>query len=127
MSHTPAPPNPDDLHSRTAADLAEEVERVYEYLARIARGAATIAEQCADQADREGIYEVGQVSSVDDYAERASQAATDAEGAANLAADTDVLRAVAEDIEPAAVAEIASHLAEQIAAALESLTPTSRN
>lgn len=127
MSHTPAPPNPDDLNSGTASDLAEEIERVYEYLARIAHGAATIAEQCADQADREGIYEADQISSVDDYAERASLAATRAERAATAAADTGVMLAVAEDIEPAAVAEVACHLAEQITAALQALAPTPSN
>lgn len=122
MSHTPAPPNPDDLRCRTASDLAEEAERVYAYLVRIAHRAAAIAEQCADEAYRDSLYEAEHSHSVDAFADLASRAATRAERAALVAASTGAMR-VAEDIEPAAVAEVASHLANQIAVALEALAP----
>lgn len=122
MSQAPAPPNPDDLNCRTASDLAEEAERVYDYLVRIAHGAAAIAERCSEEAYRDGIYEAERNHSVDDYADRAIRAATRAERAVLLAAGTGAMR-VAEDIEPAAVAEVASHLAGQIAVALEALAP----
>lgn len=125
MSQTPAPPNPDDLSCCAASALAEEAERVYGYLVRIAHGAAAIAERCSEEAYRDDTYEAEHSHSVDDYADRASRAATRAQRAALLAADTDAMK-VAEDIEPAAVAEVATHLAKQIATALQALNPAQR-
>lgn len=123
--HTPAPPNPDELNARTASDLAAEAGRVYEYLARIAHGAATIAEQCAESAALDDVDEdygpQGTIATVDAYADHARRAATVAELAADSAANSDVVNAAAEDLDPAAVAEVARHLAEQIATALQAL------
>lgn len=128
--HTPAPPNPDDLNARTAADLAAEASRVYEYLARIAHGAATIAEQCAESSALDDVDEdygpQGTIATVEAYADHARRAATVAELAADRAASSDVVTAAAEDLDPAAVAEVARHLAEQIATALQSLATSPR-
>ncbi|MFL0579548.1 hypothetical protein [Dietzia sp. 179-F 9C3 NHS] len=128
--HTPAPPNPDELNARTASDLAAEAGRVYEYLARIAHGAATIAEQCAESAALDDVDEdygpQGTIPTVDAYADHARRAATAAELAADSAANSDVVNAAAEDLDPAAVAEVARHLAEQIATALQALTTSPR-
>lgn len=128
MIHSPAPPNPDELNARTASDLAAEAGRVYKYLARIAHGAATIAEQCAESADLDDVDDVdedygpqGTITTVDAYADHARRAATVAELAADSAANSDVVNAAAEELDPAAVAEVARHLAEQIATALQAL------
>lgn len=123
MSTFPAPPNPDSLNARTAGALAEEAGRVYQYLAAIARASATVAELCADEADRfAGMDdESADTFGVHETAENAYRSARMAETAADLAEHHDALQA-ADDIEPEAVAAVAEHLAAQVAAALTAIT-----
>lgn len=114
------PPNPADLATEHAAALAEEAGRVFQYLARVARAADALAEQYAEDATylAETAPEGEDRESAEDYAERAADHADTAaryalevDALAEDAAARGILGGAAEDIEPAALAEVAEAIA----------------
>ena len=121
------PPNPADLATEHAAALADEAGRVFQYLARVARAAANLAEQYADDAthlaecapegaDRESAEEYARQADVS--AGQAARSACRAEDMADAAGSYGAIGYAAEDVEPAALAEVAAALAEAVALAL---------
>lgn len=120
------PPNPADLATSNAAALAEEAGRVFQYLARVATAAANLAEQYADDADHLAAC-APEGDDRDQAEEYARQAAECADWAARYAARAErdplagsqgILATAAEDIEPAALAEVAAAIARAMSAAL---------
>lgn len=129
MTITP-PPNPTDLDARHAAALADEVESVFDYLARLARSAADLIDELADEAvrladgagddDRPGLEaDAADVLDASDLAR--TYAFRAAESLARLREDKSILDYAAEDTEPAAVAEVALHLADSVSTALQAI------
>lgn len=135
---TTTPPVPADLDTSHAAAFADDARAVFAYLANVARSAAEIADEYAGYA---GDYAAEYPADTDaesadqarDYAEqangharRARYAAERAEAAAEVAGEFGALGTAAEDIEPAALAEVAEALAESLALALERVAASAR-
>ena len=131
---TTTPPAPADLDTTHAAALADDARAVFAYLATVARSAAEIATAYADDADNlaDDVDPESRDQAID-YAEqargdaaRADNAADRAELAVDQAGDFGALRYAAEDVEPAALAEVAASLAESLALALERVAASAR-
>lgn len=125
------PPNPAELDASNAAALAAEAGRVFQYLARVARAAAELAESAAEESDylaacapegddRESAEEYARQAAVSAW--QAAVSADRAERARRHAERFGVLGHAAEDTEPAALAEVAATLAEAVALALAAIT-----
>jgi Mg2+ and Co2+ transporter CorA len=120
------------LTDRNAAALADQAGDVYRRAADIARAAAEMVASLSDEAGRlaagAGDDERAAFSAAADTVEimalRARVAVVRADLASDRAANGGVLARAAEDIEPEAIAEIALHLAESLAAALEAIART---
>lgn len=132
MSKSIVPPNPADLDTRHADALAREHVRIYEYLARVARAAAAVVDELIDEAERladaagddeRAEYDAA-AADVADAADLARSAAFRATEYAAEAVHHVELAYAAEDIEPAAIAEVAVELATALAAALEAVPRT---
>lgn len=129
---TSTAPNVNDLDTSHAAALADDARAVFAYLARVAREAATIAESSAIDAEQLAGWSPDDEQARDYSAQaagdarRADHAAERAELAVDAAADFGALAHAAEDIEPAALAEVANALAQSLALALESVAAVAR-
>ena len=129
---TSTAPNVNDLDTSHAAALADDARAVFAYLARVAREAATIAESSAIDAEQVAGWSPDDEQARDYSAQaagdarRADHAAERAEAAAEVAGEFGALGTAAEDIEPAALAEVAEALAESLALALERVAASAR-
>lgn len=121
------PPNPADLATEHAAALADEAGRVFQYLARVARAAAELAEGLEFDAaylaetapegpDRESAEEYYRQAA--DHAATAVRYAMECDGLADDAAARGIIGSAAEDTEPAALAEVAEAITRAVWQAL---------
>ena len=118
------------LTDRNASALADQAGEIYRHAADIARAAAEMVASLSDESarlaeaagDDERAEFLAAAHTVEMMALRARVAAVRADLAADRAANGVVLAHAAEDVEPEAIAEIALHLTESLAAGLEAIT-----